>query len=389
MIQSILVYGLLAALLSALGYVAYVRGLAAQAKGKAPSFFEWQMLLILLAFALVAGLRWQVGVDHLNYLTAYQSLVSDIDYGVPSTEVGFLYLSKLFASLGVHFAFYFGFIAFLQIYFFYRTFNLERHILPFLGAVLVLGSQYLDWMNGMRQALAAAIFVYSTRYILERKMGWYVGAVLLASTFHKSALVLLPFYFIGRVDIFKSQAVTLIMLAACIYVGGTAAWLSSIDVFVRPLAALGYDGYANNLEYILSESQQQTAFGPRRVSVLLLWVILICYSRRLKESYPGGRIVIFYNLGIIGALYFNLFASTGHVFLRPMYYFAIFLPILIAFLLSFFKVTRSSGYFDFRAASVLLLACSFTLIAVAADLSGEGTDYSAYKFFWEYWFPEM
>lgn len=384
MLQSILVYGFLALSLSVLGRVAYTRQKIRPVGYATPSFLGWEIVAALFLFSLVSGLRWQVGVDHLNYLSAYIDATNGVYAGISGLEPGFFYLTKLFADLDVHFFFYFGFIALLQIYFFYRSFNSERYLFPFLGALVILGSQYLDWMNGMRQALAATIFVYSTKFIFERRLFSYIVAIVCASLFHKSALVLIPFYFIGRVDLFRNRVFTLSLLVSCILVGNSSAWISESDLVGDLLMRLGYEGYSSNFEYLVSEYQQQTAFGPRRLSVTFLWVVLIYYSVQLKAYHKGTRIIVFYNLGILGALYYNLFASAGHIILRPLYYFAIFLPILVAYLLSMLRSTRDANNFDFRSALIFTLASAFLFISIAAEISGESPQYSTYKFFWEY-----
>ena len=51
-------------------------------------------------------------------------------------------------------------------------------------------------MSGIRQAIAVNIFLYSFRFIQEKKRYKYFGCVILASFFHASALIGLVLYWV-------------------------------------------------------------------------------------------------------------------------------------------------------------------------------------------------
>src|SRR5690554_4193783 len=95
------------------------------------------------------------------------------------------------ARNNVHFSIYFGFLAFLQLFFIYRAFKDQRYLYPFLGIVILFGPEFLSWMNGIRQMLAATMFVFAIQFIQKRQLWKYVGTIVLASLFHTSAIVLL------------------------------------------------------------------------------------------------------------------------------------------------------------------------------------------------------
>lgn len=65
-----------------------------------------------------------------------------------------------------------------------------------LGTLLFIEAGiYFTSFNLMRQCLAASITVMGSRYLYERKPFRYLLVILLASTFHVSALIMIPFYF--------------------------------------------------------------------------------------------------------------------------------------------------------------------------------------------------
>ena len=68
-----------------------------------------------------------------------------------------------------------------------------------VSAFLFMASCQFSWMfNGMRQFLVAAIIFSCTGLILKNKTLSYIIIVCILSTIHKSALILIPMYFIAK-----------------------------------------------------------------------------------------------------------------------------------------------------------------------------------------------
>lgn len=382
MLQSIIVYSLMGFSLFGLGQVAAKREQIYIAKNKNLPFFTWEILFSLLIFAFFSGIRWNVGVDHLSYLSYYNELLNKRQFLSREMEPGFLFISKIFASLNIHFTFYFAFWAFLQLFFIYYAFKDERYLIPYLGIIIIFGGQYLDWMNGMRQALAATIFVFSTQYIYNRSFPKYLIAIFLASLFHKSAIILLIFYFIPNKDYFKNRLWTLSALLICILIGLNPYWFSVTDYLKNILSFLGYENL--NIEYAIEVYRRTMAFGPRRILTLLLNILIIWHSPEMKNYYKNTRFLLFYNLTIIGILYYSLFANVGNLFLRPTYYFTIFQAISIAYLLHYLK-TRSIDGVSFKYLVVLFLSISYLFFSLVAEHGKGDLDFVTYRFYWDYY----
>lgn len=66
-----------------------------------------------------------------------------------------------------------------------------------MACVVFLGFFYYFTMTYLRQVLAVGIIWLSVDYIIKRDVVKFVLLVLLASTFHTSALIFMPMYFIG------------------------------------------------------------------------------------------------------------------------------------------------------------------------------------------------
>ena len=85
--------------------------------------------------------------------------------------------------------------------------------------VYITGGLFLVSMNGIRQVLAAAIIFTATKYLIEGNWIKYFLIVLLASTFHQSALILIPFYFFVRYKAWSKATLLLLVFSVVIVVG--------------------------------------------------------------------------------------------------------------------------------------------------------------------------
>jgi len=365
-----------------LGTIAAKNSESRMQNGGSARSLSWEFLLLFLFFSLVSGLRYNVGVDYLSYLQFYGQLLQGDYHFNQIYELGFLKISEVLAALGVHFTLYFAFWAFWQVSFAYLSLKNERYLLPYFGLILVFGGSYLDWMNGIRQALAACIVVYSTEFILQRKPLRYFSLIILASLFHRSALVFVILYILPIRDYFRNRYITLLLLLLALIIGNDPRWLGSIRSFDKLLSIIGYGNYASNLELILETVPKQMGFGPRRIMSLLINVVMIWVSPRLKERYKTEKFLMIYNISIIGLLYYNLFANSGYLFLRFVYYFEIFQAVSIAYLLHYFRARHS---YDAILAFFLIFALSVSNlpISLVADRGKGLQDYSNYKFFWQ------
>lgn len=382
MLQSFLVYSITALLLFIFGSVAAKRERINNSIGKPTPFWTWEIAFSLLIFALISGIRWQVGVDHLSYLRDYETLIRGHELRAGRWEPGFYFISKLFANLNIHFVFYFAFWAFLQLFFIFYAHKNERYLLPFLGLVILLGPHYFSWMNGIRQMLAATIFVFSIQYIKDRKLIAYIITILLAATIHKSAILLLIFYFIPQRDFFKNRYINIGLVIATLIIGLTPTFMNAISSFENILAFIGYDRYAERFDIMLTYEREMN-LGPRRLSILFLNILNIWYAPKLKKVFKNTNYLIYFNFSFIGILLYNLFANTSHIFLRPVSYFTIFLALTTSYLLYYLKPPKkypiSIGFLI-----VLVFAISYTYLSVIADFGKGDMDWSNFKFFWNY-----
>lgn len=379
MLQSFIVYGLLALIMFAFGRLANQRDKIRRCNGRSSIFWTWEIVVLLSIFTFVAGVRWNVGVDHHNYLNNYL-LYQNTGSFVYNKEIGFQAITQLMAGLDLHYAFYFSFFAFIQILFLYLAFKDEKYLYPYFGIIIVLGPHFLSWMNGMRQMVVAAAFVYSIKFIIQRNFLAYASVIGLASFMHASAIILLPIYFIPQKDYFKSRWLLFLLSGVTFYLGESAFWIGIMSDMGGVLNLIGYDNYADRLSDLIN-SEEIRNIGPRRIIITAAALLAIWLSPKLKVYFKETKFLFCFNMAIAGFLLYNIFGNAHHIFIRPISYLTIFSIPVSAYVLVYLGKARNGNFVPFFLA--LILMSLYTPGAIVADYGKGSEDYSNYRFFWD------
>ena len=257
----------------------------------------WAAALLVLPLFLWAGFR-SLGVgDTYAYRAGFLATPSSVsgwaEYLESSTkDQGFSVLSmmiKLF--IGDSPTIYFLIIAALQIG--CLTYTLRKYTGNFWLAVFffVAATDYIEWMhNGMRQFLAVTVIFAATTFIVKRQFVPAVLMVLLASTFHQSALLMLPVIFIIQGKAFNK--VTLLCIAAAVVI------LLFADQFTDLLDTLMSDTqYSDAVSDWTSFNDDGT--NPIRVLVYAVPTILALVGYRQIRAADNPVINLCVNAGVI------------------------------------------------------------------------------------------
>lgn len=181
---------------------------------------------------------------------------------------------------------------------------------PVLAIYLyVASSNYFLSMNIIRQYIAIGIGLVAVQFIREKRLFPFLACVVVAMLFHTTAVVLLPCYFLCRVELNPRYALLLTagVLACSGVLGTAAAWL-------MPRIGLGY--YARYLGSAWSEDGFETMFF-----VINLCVLLFCghYWNAAKQRCP--YYVIWYNMTLLGTFALAL-SGVLPLMKRLNYYYA-------------------------------------------------------------------
>ena len=187
--------------------------------------------------------------------------------------------------------------------------------------VYITSGLFLVSMNGIRQFLAAAILFAATKYLIEGKWKTYMLIVLIATTIHQSALVLIPIYFIVR-----RRAWT---------------WTTTIFLLLSILLVIGY----GQLSTVLFSAIENTQYGHYKdlaggganiIRVIIYGIpVLLAYLGRekLKAICPYSDYIV--NLSLLTFI-FMLVSTQNWIFARMTIYLGLYNIILISWICKLF-----------------------------------------------------
>lgn len=322
-----------------------------------------EIVISLLLFAIVAGIRYNVGVDNLSYIRSYEFFKNYGHFERKTFEVGYVAVITFFAKLGTHFSVVNGFWALLQIGFVYYAFKKDVRLLPFLGLLIMTGPYFLDWMNGVRQTVVECVLIWALGYVSKKKYLIFCTIIFICSFIHHSAILLILLCFLPFIKLPKNRWILVGILICCTIIGDTPFWIHNVKSLSKYISFLGYERYVANLDSVLS-NLSSFSFGPRRICTLLLNIIIIIYYPNLSKQFDEMWFELYFKMFFIGACLYNLLANTSLEFLRPVGYFTIFaLPITSCLL---YSVRKGRPIYILT----IILSCSYALFSI---LSGEET----------------
>lgn len=207
--------------------------------GKSRMMIEISTLVVL---ALFAGTRYNIGgSDYFVYQDVFNNVPKLSDFSLVKTaatlnmEQGYLLLNSFIKTLG--FSFY-GFTLLLS-FLFYALFYISlKPYFQHFGFVVIIFLYKLMFFNtfiSMRQPIAICIFLFSVRYIVEKKPIKYAALILLGSLFHSSILFLLPLYLLRYIGINRKWFIVINILYIILFL-----LTATRAVDFNPIHALGW-----------------------------------------------------------------------------------------------------------------------------------------------------
>lgn len=152
-------------------------------------------LLSILFFALFvfSAIRYDYGNDYASYLRWF-NYIKSTGSNPFGEQILYTFLNKISPS----FNFLLTIVSGFYLYTVYRLIknNVSDNYIG-VSFLIFLINPYLFLMNlsAIRQSIAIALFIIAVYFSKKRKIIPYIVLILLATLFHKSAIILLPFYF--------------------------------------------------------------------------------------------------------------------------------------------------------------------------------------------------
>jgi hypothetical protein len=266
------------------------------------SITVWMMFAVLL---FLAGFRWDVGVDWRNYLLLFGTDSSTI--GNEHLESANLLLKYLLFSIGCFDGGYALFIlAFITLFFFFYSIS-KYSISPIFSSILfICFGTYFELLNGVRQYVSIAMFVYSWQFLIRKQLTPYIITILVAGCFHRSSFILLFVYFVANYKINRK----LLIILVCVFIP-----LSFISNSFTPKFAMLFSKYEIYADSNFLISNGKIISWLRIVFPTLIFLLIIhSYNKLAKIN------IVFTNMFIIFLFLTLLFPSTM-LFIRIALYF--------------------------------------------------------------------
>ena len=166
--------------------------------------------LAILVPTVLSGLRYNVGTDYKNYFIGFLN----IQNGIPSRfEIGFQYLNKLLSFVGfgpqsIYFA-----STLIMMCFIYKAIYDQRSDLDVgVSMAIFMMVFFQSSFNITRCMIAVAICLYNLKHIRNGKLIPFLIFSCLALSFHLSAIVFFPLYFLRNYALNSQKKMQRILL---------------------------------------------------------------------------------------------------------------------------------------------------------------------------------
>ena len=211
-------------------------------------------------------------------------------------------------------------------------------------------SLYLYIDAPFRNMIAISIFLFSIRYIEERKFAKYLLCMLVAIFIHTTALIMLPAYFVAHVKLSNwiYGALYLIALVAFSFTQQIFDLLGRLFASI-PFIMSNIQGYGSDEDF----AQNAAVFTLGGVIRIIILCLLLYCRQRIMLLKNG---IVLFNL----AYMYLLIAILGFyipIFSRFVHYFAPFYAIVFASLIVSFEYKTRYAYIVFLLAFVISTMC--------------------------------
>lgn len=217
--------------------------------------------------------------------------------------------------------------------------------------------QYYTSFNLIRQIIAAGIIFNGSKYLYERNFKKYLIYIIIGSLFHKTAMIMLPFYFILNMR-FTFKQVVLVLSSTILFFGFTDTIISYIQKYF----------YSHYLEGMYGMQ------GYHIKNVILPIVIFIFVF--LHQKYVKLKSDKKLNIWVNSVMFYTFFSVLGLKIQMLERISAFFAPyVLLIFPYIIMKLKNKELRLIYIVA-IVFLAIVYNFITLS------GTGYDPYYFFW-------
>lgn len=237
-----------------------------------------------LAFILISALRFSTGHDYNSYASIFDgyTFLSPEEIGMARLEKG---ISIPLDMLNQYSDTYIPMFVLTSILIYAGVFFLihKNSSLPWVSVIAFLSlGVFFNSLNFLRQFIAAIVVAFAIRFIEVKNPYKYLLCVIIASVFHWSALIMIPFYVILRLK--PGPAL----------IASSSGLLIIIYIFSFPIMKFLTETFYMYRAYDPESSVEMTTGLPVTYTLMFLIPFIICmfFRKRLYEKNPMNYIYI-------------------------------------------------------------------------------------------------
>lgn len=288
--------------------------------------------VFIIVFLFLSFLRWETGTDWDSYLRIFNNISEPFDTleePEANTEKGYMFLNNLAKFLSSSYTmmlFLEGLIIYIYLY------KGIRWLSPYpLFSLFIFFCMNLGGIFFVRQTIAVVITLFSIKYIIQRRLWMFLLMIILASTFHRTAVIFVFTYFVFyRRYSFLTSFLLLLGSAILGYIIGSALmdYLSSAGLSGISERIAMYSG----ADYNDALGMSSTAFMIRGlINRFFIFTLVFLFMRAFRNEDDVFNGI--FNLYLFGACLFVFVTPISREFARLTGYYDIVQILIYPYLL--------------------------------------------------------
>lgn len=167
--------------------------------------FHFFAYICLVFFSFIIGVRVNFGNDQVTYLYCY------VHQKLELFEPLFTWINEFLYSINAPYQWLFIIVSFIEFYFLERTVIVNKLSWFFVLFFFFIFDYFAFSVNGLRQAIAIYITLYSFKFFYDKKYFQWFILTLLACGFHKSAVILILICPFSKIMRFSKNRIVLFL----------------------------------------------------------------------------------------------------------------------------------------------------------------------------------
>jgi|SRR5690625_343143 len=329
------------------------------------------IIVTTLQLIIINGLRhMSVGVDTVRYFKRFMEIVNG-EVELFTKESGYniaqIIINIFSDNFNVWLTIAASFIFVPLAIFIYK--NSSR---VFVSYILYLGLDfYLFTFNGLRQSIAIIIVLLSYNYIINKKFLKFLLIILVATSFHTSAIIFVPMYFLAHIKWSKIYMFMLGFIVILFY------------IFRFQIGKLLTILYYDDATWALDRYEISGGIGGTAIMIFI--IILLGIAIYNPNKYFDKENIVLSNIMIISFI-IQMLSSFSYLFTRLNMFYLVFIILYIPYL--FEKIGKGTIKLRPKEATAIesfgkLFLIILLVIHYYNNTLIDGFEILPYNFFWQ------